>query len=139
MSLHYYNCFYPFFSFLLPSHIIWCFYCRMLIKVLVMVSSRGCMSTGWMSLRHLEGMIFIHLKRDYSFPFVSEPYLIILDQCLFSCAKFHTRGNDLFYICATGFLLHAHCFNDQGLWEVANNHLFNPFDGNQTITRGNVP
>ena len=41
-----------------------------------------------MSIRHLEGMIFIHLKRDYSSAFVSEPHLVVLDQYLFSCIQF---------------------------------------------------
>jgi hypothetical protein len=57
----------------------------MLTSILVMVSSKGCITTGWMCITHLEGMIFIHLKRDYSFPFVSEPDFVVLDQYLFSC------------------------------------------------------
>lgn len=55
------------------------------MPVLVMVSNPGYMTTGWMSTRHLEGMIFICLKRCRSSPFVSERDLVALDLYLFSC------------------------------------------------------
>lgn len=86
-----------------------------------MVSRTGCMSTGWMSLRHLEGMIFIHLKRDYSFPFVSELYIIIFDQCLFSSSKCHTHGhgNNCFISKLVSWLMFiSSMIRDSGKWPI---------------------